>query len=745
MGRVPRRLVSAVAVTGALLALPWGAGQQIPMAVHAQSVAGFGPSTVVDPQRTGGEPDIKVCGVSATWSYGTCGQNNPYVSAPWGFSTSSSFVWRSEDGGHTFKLTPSNDTTGKPDACPGGGDTDLAVQPGRFQSRDYLNFIDLQGLTNFSAGVSKDGGQSRTCNPASSEATVVDRQWFGIYKDPSGAPGNGARVYLDYDQVAGAQCQGQQGADGNAFVVQTSTDGGLTYAPPVIADCNDGIAGPMQVNQKTGEIFAIHTAYSTPTGQYTSVAADAVTVDYSIDGGATWTASPVFGCIPQGSGGQVTSDCTTGEDFAVLAMDTAGGLYAVWAQAPTDGSANVTGPSQIFYSYSGDNAKTWSTPVQMDAGASTNLDLFPWVVAGNPGAIDIVWYGTTKDPSVGWDPGSQITDWNVYMTQSFNANSGTPSFSAPVQVSQHPNHNGGICTMGLGCTTGGDRSLVDFFQVNLNKQGAAVVTWADTSNNGNTSQSGDAAALIMEAQQISGPTLLGGTLSGSLNICTSVTGKPCQKDIKGDARYEANGLIEPNVPKLDITGSSLNLQPKNPTTLDVRMNLAGLTSLPNATDPNILDPYVDYLTSWNYHIPGNGQQQYDSTGNIYYAYLEVNRATGAVAAYDGNTCSIASTHPKYLVYPGQNAIQYKLNFKQKTIDLYVPLADVGNPPPGATLYSVTAHTVGEPAPAGPYTCTTRDPNGNNNDPSGQIFNVYDKSPAYTSVLTPHTVAKRRRK
>ncbi len=64
----------------------------------------------------------------------------------------------------------------------------------------------------------------------------------------------------------------------------------------------------------------------------------------------------------------------------------------------------------------------------------------------------------------------------------------------------------------------------------------------------------------------------------------------------------------------------------------------------------------------------------------------------------------------------------------------MPRADVGNPPPGATLYSVTAHTVSQPAAAGPFDCSTRDPNGNNVDPTGQIFNVYDKTPAYTAVL-----------
>ncbi|MGI8967772.1 MAG: sialidase family protein [Chloroflexota bacterium] len=710
-------------------------------AAHASSAIAFGPTTVVEDQREGGEPDVTTCGPSATWLHGSCGLNNPYASAPYGFSTTSSWLWRSEDQARSYKLVPSNNTTGKPDACPGGGDTDLAVSPGTSQLTDYLNFIDLQGLTNFSTGVSRNGGQSFTCDPASSIATVVDRQWFGIYKNPAGAPSNGSAVYVDYDLVAGATCTGDPNADGNAFVVQKSTDGGLTYGPTVTADCNDGIAGNMQVNQVNGHVFAVHTAYSnptaTPSNPNTSVAADAVTVDRSTDGGATWQHLKVYGCTPT-----ATTDCTTGMDFAVLAMDRKGNLYVTWSQAPTDRNGAVTGPSHIYYAYSSNEGTSWTAPRQVDHGA-TDVNLFPWIAVGNAGQVDIVWYGTTKASSVSsYDPGSQQSDWYPYLAQSLNATSSSASFTAPIQVSQHSNHFGGICTMGIGCTTGGDRSLADFFQVSINKSGGVDVIWTDTSNNSNTSASGNESGMIVAARQISGPTLNSTTLSGTATVCRAIASTPCQSDIKGDARYEANGTIGPNVPKLDITGSSVNLDPTNPSRLDVRMNLASLASLPNATDTgiNAADTTTDYLTSWNYHVPGQTDAQYDATGNVFYAYLEVNRASGQVSAYDGDTCSIDSTKAKYFVYPGQTAVTYHINYKTRTIDLFVPPADVGNPASGAQLYSVTAHTVGQPAAAGPNSCP-RDANGNPNDPSGKIFNVYDKSPAYTTILGTGTAPK----
>lgn len=728
-------MISVLRFAGALLALaivaasgmiradgPAGA-LHADNALAAGTAVGFGPTTVVDDQRAAGEPDVKVCGPSATWSYGNCGLNNPYGSAPWGFSTTTSYVWRSEDQARTFKLVPSNNTTGKPDACPGGGDTDLAVSPGATQANDFLDFIDLQALTNFSDGVSANGGQSWACNAASSFATAVDRQWFGLYKNPAGASqvgGNGSIVYLDYDIAAGSAtpvCASDPQANGNVFVIQKSTDGGLTYGPVSVVDCNDGIAGNIQVNQATGHAFAIHTAFSSPT----QTNSDQVTVNRSTDRGTTWQRVTVFSC---------RGACTVAQDFAVLAIDKAGNLYAVWSQAPIDAAGNISGPSHIFYAFSTDDGQTWSPERQVDHG-STNVNLFPWIAAGNAGSIDVVWYGTTKAANVAsYDPGSQTTNWFPYLSQSLNATTATATFGLPVAVAQHPNHNGGICTMGIGCTTGGDRSLADFFQVDVNKQGGADVIWSDTSNNG--SNNANQAALIDEARQIAGPTLYGTTLSGTRPVCTITS--TCQGDQTGDAKYEANGVISGNQPKLDIVSSKLSLDPNNHARLRILLRVANLNSLPNATDGILGGPFVDYLTTWNYHVPGHGQANFDSTGNIYYAYLEVNTATGATTAFDGNTCSIATTHPKYLVYPGQKPITSSVENGANLITLYVPLADVGNPPAGATLYSVTAHTVSQAGAAGPFNCSARDPNGNNVDPAGQLFNVYDKSAAYTAAL-----------
>ncbi len=92
----------------------------------------FGREVIVDHQRVAGEPSISIDS-----------QDRIYVAAPFGFSTTASFVWRSTDHGQSFHLVPGDLATfGKPTTCIGGGDSALAVD-----TANRLYFADLQGLT----------------------------------------------------------------------------------------------------------------------------------------------------------------------------------------------------------------------------------------------------------------------------------------------------------------------------------------------------------------------------------------------------------------------------------------------------------------------------------------------------------------------------------------------------------------------------------------------------------------------
>src|SRR2546423_4596053 len=90
----------------------------------------FSHAVVVDQQRPGFEPDVKVDGNGAI-----------YTSVPFGFSTTQSFVWASRDQGNSYQFVPGNVGPGKPSTCVGGGDTDLYLD-----ANNALYFSDLQGL-----------------------------------------------------------------------------------------------------------------------------------------------------------------------------------------------------------------------------------------------------------------------------------------------------------------------------------------------------------------------------------------------------------------------------------------------------------------------------------------------------------------------------------------------------------------------------------------------------------------------
>src|SRR5438045_647361 len=90
--------IRIIAALAALIAITIPAQRSLVSPAHADGVAmTFSPTTVVEDQREGGEPDIKTCGPGPVWSLGHCGLNNPYVSWPYGFSTTASFISRSED------------------------------------------------------------------------------------------------------------------------------------------------------------------------------------------------------------------------------------------------------------------------------------------------------------------------------------------------------------------------------------------------------------------------------------------------------------------------------------------------------------------------------------------------------------------------------------------------------------------------------------------------------------------------
>src|SRR5438477_17908 len=195
----------------------------------------------------------------------TRGNHDVYVSAPFGFSTTASFVWKSEDGGQTFHLIGDEaPPLGKPAmSCAGGGDSSIVND-----SAGNLYFGDLQGLTNVSDAVSVDGGNTfvSTCNSANDAG--VDRPWLATY----GNPLTTGREYMTVDEIG--QCDpdncglGQVGAN---MLELTEAWGAQALAHafsqlPAQEIEPDSIVGGAVVDQRTGRLYVVHTALTYASG-----------------------------------------------------------------------------------------------------------------------------------------------------------------------------------------------------------------------------------------------------------------------------------------------------------------------------------------------------------------------------------------------------------------------------------------------------------------------------------------------
>jgi len=366
-----------------------------------------------------------------------------------------------------------------------------------------------------------------------------------------------------------------------------------------------------------------------------------------------------------------------------MAIDRAGNLYVVWAQSTVDpASGNITSSTQIYMAVSTNKGATWGAPVNVTAATPTLLtNVFPWIAAGDSGRVDIVWYGTTTLGSCPNQPcgsGGITGQWQVMMAQSLNTvvngvPNPTPTF-ATVLVSEIPNHYGAICTFGIGCTTGGDRGLLDFLSVNVGLQGEANVVWADAVNQNLVS--GTSSAVIAFNRQVSGPSLF--------SSVGQVTG-PAPANGKGtgsvDAFYSANGTTLAASTNLVIQSASITKS--NPTHYKITIQVQDLTTL--AVSPTLGGTDAVWLVRWE--VPGT-----NAAGHLYFAGMESDGGA-APTFFDGESSSIDTTHGKFLTYPPAHTITGSYTATAPgVITLTVPIADVGGNAK-AVLYSLTGLTV----------------------------------------------------
>ena len=407
----------------------------------------------------------------------------------------------------------------------------------------------------------------------------------------------------------------------------------------------------------------------------------------------------------------IFSDVNTvnGGDFPTLTIDRAGNLFAVWEQAPCGPCPNtINGNTYIYYAISTDQGENWSSPQPLPTpGLNTNV--FAWPAAGDGGRVDVAWYGTSAQaPRGASGPCSVNGDWSLYVIQSLNFTSPSPTWTQPILASEHFIHRGSVQTLMGGQT--GDRTLGDFLQLRIGLQGEANISYADSN-----SVTEALASQGMFVRQNGGSSVLAARplVHGQPRRINSVTVGP------HPATYDGAGASSPPQPNLEILGSQVALSADH-STYQVRMLVNDLRSL--AADPLAGGATLVWNTQWK--VPS----AIDAHGGAYFhAYMESVPGSPPTFWVGQNAIEIGPTGSLNFTYPGSMQVTGSYTATAPgVITVNVPVGDVAEPSAiDSLLYSVTASSMSIPL-------------GNAETPpsvfgsgiGGNLFNLIDVAPAY---------------
>ena len=613
-----------------------------PTATYGTWNAKFAPATVVDPQRTEGEPLLSVNKDGAIWESG-----------PWGFSTNNSFVHRSTNDGQEFHLVSA--IGARPDAPPGGGDTDIA-----YDDQGNVYFTDLEGaLDEIGVSVSHDNGMKWVKNPAAVQQSVVDRQWLAVDNGVSSSAVDNSIFLAFHETAVGTFIYSASGSTG-----PTDPIGGLFFQnsgdrpgalQPIAADA---ICAKLRFDPVTRNLY-----YACNEDNHIRISVGHVNV-----GQRTGIQYTNYNAPRTPGGGQVLNL------FPSLTTDKAGNVYVAWIDRTN---------FNLYYSFSTDQGKSWSAPVRVNnSGSATNE--FDWAEAGNTGQLALAWYGTPRTAVGGSDamPSSltalgDATAYPWYGNAALvkNANTTRPQI-LQTRFTAKPMHYGAICNRGTTCATdlSADRQMADFFGFGL----AATAAYASSTTTRRTSSTAPACSW------------LGRSAARRSWVPTSTARPPTDPvtDVAGDAQFPhySPAGVGANLPQLDLTG--LKVSNPTPTTLRFKLTVADLSQMtppPGKTAP-----------LWLVRFQALGPLANDPRDvyHTYYVYME--KTANAVPQFYGGVAACQTTTPtncKIFQYRGDTAVEGSIDGNTITIDAGLNTG-FGVPIDGTTLYNVTAFTFG---------------------------------------------------
>jgi hypothetical protein len=679
MNRSPRSLLTGLAVAG-LLATPLVAAAAKP--AHPVPQAWSPPLALAG---GGAEPGIRVA---------PDGRSAAYISAPSGLGSN---FWRIDqvrnpDGTFSMKAAAPK----QPDLGTGGGDAEISVGSTVDPATGcapiaYSGLHNIDLLDNFTTATSSDCGKTFSApNLFATQNTLTDRQWQVF----DGSKTN----HLLYHKVDTGQIVDSISYDAGAHYVTLGTPAGATG----VVDANHAYTiqnvkiGNVVVDphRATGGTYLIngekqHVLYATFEGVRNAADAaqsqvdgnvpgsnynhmDTVYVGRSDDGGLTWTDTTSFTTPP-------TAKKELDLIFPVVGLDAAGNVYSAW----TDGNL-------ISYAVSQDGAKTWSKPYVVNPGekgaskSAGTADIFPWIAAGAKGALDLVWYhGQGGDTSGYRQVGTKDTAWTVAFAQLNGATAKPGAVPHPSVVSRSLAitpviHRGNVCNNGTTCLVdstrgnGGDRTLLDYFQVAIDPAGRANIAYAADASSPGT-------ATTTYTRQNTGRSLTTGRpLTGVVFSTRAVQlGSSCPGPQIVDAVGDAPSTLEVGTPTMNtdtLDVHDVRFSSPGTSALTLRLHAKNLSALP----PGGATIGSAWTVTWITRLGGKARTFYASASSNA-PMLQTYNAGEIVAGKQVSGGTVTGTFAE-----GPNG----------TITWNIPRKVVGNPASGTVFEAPTATTNG---------------------------------------------------
>ncbi len=310
----------------------------------------------------------------------------------------------------------------------------ISLDPILFTDHDTGRTFESQlaGKTSLMCFTDNDG-ETWTPSQGGGINSGVDHQTVGGGRwSPNGVGGTPLypnAVYYCSQDIADALCA-------------SSRDGGLTFGPAVpmytLLDCG-GLHGHVKVSPKDGTAFVPNKGC----GGNQAVAV-------SEDNGLTWQVRKVPASLP-------------GDSDPSVGIGSDGTVYF--------GYQNADGHARVAVSH--DHGRTWDNDQDVGAPLGVQNVVFPAVVAGDPDRAAFAFLGTTTAGD--YQDAQHFTgEWHLYITVTYD---GGRTWSLTDATPTDPVQKGSICTGGTTCGT--DRNLLDFMDVQIDKQGRVLVGYAD--------------------------------------------------------------------------------------------------------------------------------------------------------------------------------------------------------------------------------------------------------------------------